>query len=483
MRMRTAILAALCALLWTSPALADPGAPAKPQAAVRAEALGLMDCIDLAQANSAQVERSQGMSQWADAEQEAATLRFFPRVDLNLTHQPKVDFFGRPVDYVGPLREGDDVYASELKLTQPVYSPEVARSLDQARQRRKSAELMKEGAGLDVALEVVANYYQVLAARQKSAVGQGLVDQARSLVESTRVAYESGRLLKEDYLEARARLMEVTYHVADSASQAREGAARLRTLLGLPSEARLPLKYQSPGYTPPADIQALVDKATKDSRFLSQAKAEEKLAAATLALAQSRHSGRLNLVGSYGLEGMDFPGDDKFAKLLLTYELELGEFGGSAYYGYEHQYENDVSFYYQDKDLQQRGVNLNWLGKRDSPVVEVAEAKARRFMAHSDLRARRMELARRVIVLQEEARRAGAQLEAAQSAETLLAERVEVIGSKVAAGRATPAEELEGRIDWAKARVKLIEARFARYEALTRLCLITGGDLNLSDRN
>lgn len=77
--------------------------------------LGLLGCIDLAQVASSQVGQTETAQAWEKENVSAAQRRLFPRLDVDLTNQPKVDYFGRPVN-------DRETYSSELKLTQPLYS-------------------------------------------------------------------------------------------------------------------------------------------------------------------------------------------------------------------------------------------------------------------------------------------------------------------------------------------------------------------------
>ncbi|MFZ5584820.1 MAG: TolC family protein [Thermodesulfobacteriota bacterium] len=447
-------------------------APALP-ARAGAEALGLLACIELARNNSSQVGQVETARAWEQEKLSAAFRRFFPRVDVDLAHQPKVDYFGRPV-------EADDVYNTDFKLTQPIYTGgALSARYDQAKQGLGKTGLMEAKAALEAAQEVVPNYYKLLAAREVVRLGRDLAEPARELVAAARQGVKEGYQRLEDLLAAEAKLLEVSYQVADSESQARSAGLRLKELIGLGPDQALELRPQSPVFTPP-EADALMNQALKSNPSLLHAQAEDQYQSLGLSAAEALAMPRLNLIGRYGLEGLDFPGPDKYAGVMLQCDVNFGDVGARAYTDLEHQYVNETAFYDQQKDLYRKGLRLSILDG-NSPAVSIAEARHNRRKAHDDARDTRERLRTQVLTLLEELKRQGDLLALASKQSELYAERLSVVRAKFNAGAATPAEVLEREVDLVQARGKAVQARYERWRVLALLCLISGQELTCHD--
>ena len=446
-------------------------APARAQGP---EALGLDQCIALARSNNSQVARTGVAQAWEKEKVNAALRRFFPRVDVDLAHQPKVDYFGRQI-------EDSDIYSSEVKLTQPIYAGGgLTARHDQAKEGMAKVNLLEAKAGMETAREVVPSYYRLLASREVVRLGRDLAEPARELVEAARRGVRDGYQRVEDLLAAEARLLEVSYQTADSATQARTAALKLKELMGLEPERALTLKPQRPDYQPPAQADAILNLAYRRNAGLLYAQSEDRYQSLGLASAQSFSWPRLNLIGRYGYEGLDFPGDDKYAGVMLQCDVNFGDVSAKAYADMEHQFENDTAFYYEQKDLYRKGLRLSFLDG-NSPDVSIAEARLNRRKAHDDVRETKQRLATDVLTLLEELQRQGQLLDLANKQSELYGERLRVVRAKFEAGAATPAEVLEREVDLVQARTKAVQARYERWRVLALLCLLSGQELKCLD--
>ncbi|MBI5523011.1 MAG: TolC family protein [Desulfarculus sp.] len=466
----------LCALFmgWWLTAVCLAGSPGLALAGGGPEPLGLLACIDLAQRANSQVGQTQSMEAWEKEKLAAAQRRFFPRLDLDLANQPKVDYFGRPVD-------DRETYSSDLKLTQTLYTGgQLTARHDQAKQGLTKVGLTEAKSRLEVALEVVPVYYKLLSARQVATLGQDLSAKAAELVQGARQGVREGYQRLEDLLHAEARLLEVSYKVADNQSQARAAAMRLKELLGLEREQALELKPQAPQYAPPESAEGLLGQALKKNASLLQAQSEELYQSLGLSVAETLSMPRLSLVGRYGMEGEDFPGPDKYSGVMLQCDISFGDASAKTYYDYEHQKQNETSFYFKDQELHRKGLKLSFLDGSSS-AVSLAEARYLRKKAHDDVRDTRAKLQTQVLSLWEELKRHDDLYDLAGKQVELGGERVAVARAKREAGTATPAEVLEREMDLAEARAKMIQAGHERHRALALLCLLSGQALACED--
>ncbi len=445
-----------------------------PPDAYSAEPLGLLACIDLAQRASSQVGQTETAQAWEKEKLAAAQRRFFPRLDVDLANQPKVDYYGRPVS-------DRETYTSEFKLTQPLYSGgQLTARYDQAKQGVSKVGLGEAKTRLEVALEVVPVYYKLLASQEISNLGADLSAKAAKLVESARQGVKEGYQRLEDLLHAEARLLEVSYKVTDYKSQARASAVRLKELLGMEREEVLTLKPQAPDYTPPPAPEQILDQTLKKNASLLQAQSEELYQSLGLGVAETLSMPRFSLVGRYGMEGEDFPGPDKYSGVMLQCDISFGDVSAKTYYDYEHQKQNEAAFYFQEQELHRKGLKLSFLDG-SSPATSLAEARYLRKKAHDEVRDTRGKLQTQVLSLWEELKRYSELYQLASKQVDLGGERVAVARAKREAGTATPAEVLEREMDLAESRAKMIQAAYERQRVLTMLCLLSGQALTCKD--
>lgn len=453
---------AVSAMLFISP----PGA--------EAQGLSLQDCINMAGAMNSKVLISDDQSLVDQERMSAAWRRFFPKVDLDLYHQPKVDYFGRPL-------EDADVYTSEVKVTQPLYrSGAITGELAAAEQGFKRTRVMRSKALLEVSVQVTPLYFQALAATEIKELRQSLIVKARELVELSKKALQFGKLRKEDLLKAEAKLYEALYEVAQSESAARKAALQLKELIGLPRHRRLELRHQVPAFCPPKDPEKLIEDALPKNPLVSAAQSEALYQKLGLDVAQSEGGPSLNLVGRYGYEGDSWPGGDKFYGLALMYEMRFGDSSAKAFYDYEHQFENLVALYDRARDLHRKGLRFSFLDG-NSTAKQLAEARLRRRQAHYELRETKMRVATELRTLMQDLRHSQALAQFAAKEMALAQERVSTASAKVKLGAATYAEVLERELDLAGSQARMINARYEQYRVLALLCLQSGRNLVLED--
>lgn len=439
-----------------------------------AASLGLDQCILMAAEASSGVKKGAYRSRWEDAKLKAATRRFFPKVDLQLSHEPKVDYFGRPI-------EDKDIYSSEVQFTQPLYkSGALTLARDQAEEGMRLAGLLSEKERLEAARKVVPAYYKLISARKVGKIRGGLLGKARQLQELARRGYDLGKLRKEDVLSASAKRLDVAYQAAEAKSESRQAAYQLKELLKMPREQKLNVRDQEPDYKPPQGPDDLLARAQRANPELLHAKASEDYQRLGLSAAEAKEGPRFNLVGRYGLEGDDFPGPDKFYSVMLNFEMNFGDSTASAFYGTEHQFQNEVAFYEKARDLQRKGVRLSLLDG-SSPAAEIAEARMKRLQARDEVLDTRAKLRSEILSLWEDLQRQRSLMDLAGQQRALQTERLAVARARLGAGNAPPAEVLERQLDLADAEVRLVKARFDRARILSQMCILTGGKLCLKD--
>ncbi|MCB2187000.1 MAG: TolC family protein [Deltaproteobacteria bacterium] len=478
---RTWARAAAAAPLWLGAAclaLTLAGAPGRAAAGspatAGAETLSLGQCITQAVAASQQVGQTTELKVWEEAKEDASFRRLFPKVSVDLYHQPKVDFFGQPV-------EDQDLYTSEMKVTQPVWA---GGALDLARERDAKgvakADLQRNKAALEAALAVVPVYYEELTARRLGARQVELGRLAGDEVATAQRGLDLGRLRREDLLAAQARQAEIRYDQVRYQSQAREAAHHLNELMGYSREARFTTVPQAPLYNPPSQAEDLLQQALEHNAALGFARAEATYREVSFRHAKALDNSRVNLVGRFGLEGDTFPGPEKNAALMLVWELPIGDNSVKAFYEHERLFQNDYAFYFQEHDLRRKGLQFSFLdGSSKEP--DIAERAYELRKAKGELADNLNQLKTKVFSLWEELRRQSELLELARQEEDLSRERVAVARARQAAGAEKPEEVLKREMDLARSQARALEAQCGRWRVLATMCLLSGGDLRLRE--
>lgn len=445
-----------------------------PGARVAAAApLSLPECISLAQGQAAQVVLGERQQEVDRTRLDAARRRFFPKVDLDLLHQPKVDYFGRPL-------EDKDVFATEMKLTQPIYhSGAITSRYRAARQGLVRSRLERRRAALEAGLAVVPLYFKVLASRDLLRLHRSLVAKAQRLVDLARQGVQLGGLRREELLKAQAKLFEVKYDLARVRSRMLSSGFELKALLGLERHRALDLKPQQPAFRPPPE-EVFLRRALEKNPLVQFYRAEELYRRLALEAARDQDGPQVDLVGRYGFEGDDFPGEEKYYGLMVQLKMRLGDNSATAFYDHEHQFENPTALYYRERDLRRKGLRFSFLDG-GSQQSELAQALLERHRARLELRDQRRKLATRVHSLYQELRRNDSLYHLAQGQVSLERERLETTRTRYQNGAATPAEVLERELDLAQAQARLIQARRDRSRVLTLLCLLGGGSLVMED--
>lgn len=442
--------------------------------AALAEPLGLSDCIALATDSSSGVKLAKYQKEWEQEKLDAAQRRFFPQMDLKFAHEPKTDYFGRPIEDI-------DTYTSQVKLIQPLYkSGALTLSRDHAQEGLKVAGLLSEKERLDASRKVVPAYYRLLSSRRVHQIRQGLLSQAQELQELAQKGYDLGQLRREELLAASAKRLEVAYEAAQADSESKQAAYELKELLGMPREYVLKVKNQEPDYKTPATADELLYKAQSNNVALQHARASEKYHLLGLQAAEAEEMSRFNLEGAYGLEGDEFPGNDKFYSLMLTWEMNFGDSTAKAFYGREHQYENPWAFYDKERDLQRKGISFSVLDG-SSKAIAIAKARMERLRARDDAIDAQDKLRTELLVLWQELKRQRSLMDLAGQQQNLQTERLAVARTRFDTGSAPPAEVLERQLDLADAEAKLIEARSERARILSQMCILSGEELCLKD--
>ena len=461
LKLFSAVLAAFMALLVGSMAYAaDSGVPS----------LGLMDCITKAKETTPRLDAIKDQSSWEQTKVDTSFRRFFPEMNIDLSHHPKLDYFGRPI-------EEADIYSTEFTLTQPLYTGgKLTNQRAQAKEGLKKVPLEKRKIELEVALDVIPSYYQAISFKEQAEQRSTLLDMARQQVKEAQEGVERGVLLREDMLDAKARLAELEYEATLAQSKAREALYRLKELMGIDRAMALELKPQLPTFKIPENSDAILKMAMKNNPSLVFSRAERSYRDLGLKLARSKDSSRFNLVGSFAFEGDEFPGDEKNYVVGLVWEMPFGDNTFKAYYKGERQFENEYALYYKNQSFQRKGISVSLLDG-NSQAESIAENAYMLSKAQGELSENVRQLRIRILQLMEELKRQNELGALAEEQTKLNQERVQVARSLEKLGRTPPEEVLKRQQDLARSTAKSLDARYEKARIQATLCLLAGDKL------
>jgi outer membrane protein len=229
------LLAALCLALSSMAASAPP-----------ASAADLLEAFRLAQSHDAQFAAAR--AQWQAAQERLPQARAGTLPVASVTaalnrHETDTTFTDLPPGFISPLfvggRRGFETGNLTLQLVHPLYRPQNAIAVEQARAQLALSDAQLAQAGQDLILRVAQSYFDVLSAQdtleliaaQKRAIAEQLAQAKRN--------FELGSATIVDYNEAQARFDLVSAQEIAAHSEIEVRRRALEQIIGrLPAELR-----------------------------------------------------------------------------------------------------------------------------------------------------------------------------------------------------------------------------------------------------
>lgn len=261
----------------------------------------------------------------------AARSGYFPQVSAGTAYSDTTSNTALPGSATpGSFTYTGTAYSASVSVTQNLFSGFQDRAkVEQSRAGREGAEVSLRLAKARVSQALKNAYAGLVFAQDSITLAEKIVARQQGNVRLVQLRFESGRENKGSLLLTRASLAQAQLGRLQ-ATQARATAqAQLAQVLGRNAAQDLEVSGHPPATDPSTapDFQQLVLRAPD----YGQALAEEKAAAAGVALARSGFYPSVNLTGSAGRTGSEwFPGDERrTVGLSLTVPLFTG---GRDYY-------------------------------------------------------------------------------------------------------------------------------------------------------
>jgi outer membrane protein TolC len=194
-----------------------------------------------AAASSADVASKRSSLAVSDAEVDAATAGYVPKLDLiarytylNKFHQPTFNFNGTPIsgDAISPVIPNN--YTLQATLTIPLsdYVLRVGNSLASASHSKTAAQLDEQATRLSVARDARVDYYQWIRAQGASYVAAQALEAARGHAADAKNSYDAGLVSRADLLRAQSQVKNAELTVAHYANLTAVSTEQLRVAMG-----------------------------------------------------------------------------------------------------------------------------------------------------------------------------------------------------------------------------------------------------------
>lgn len=204
------------------------------------------------------------------------------------------------------------IYALQLRARQPLFDGlRMVHEVRLARAQQRAARRSVEEARLQVALQVVYRFYEVVKAERTLAVLQKTVERSQRTVETTEALFAAGRVPKADTLAARVNLgndrIATDGHVLRLARARHALAAALGRSDGTEVQVLAPEEVDA-ARTPPLPLDELVATARKQRPLYAEAQALTDAAREGVSVARARYWPTATGVATYTRQSQSLGG-------------------------------------------------------------------------------------------------------------------------------------------------------------------------------
>jgi outer membrane protein len=302
------------------------------------ETLSLEDCTSEALLRNPGLAAAQKGVEAARANYKGAYSGFFPQLSLNGTYGPS-NAFGTPgvVGFTGQYREQ---YILGITATQELFSGFKDRSnIDLGKANVAIAVTSVQLEKAQLSFDLKNNFALLLYAQDQIRLTEEIAKRRAANVKLVELRYLGGRENKGSYLKSKADLRQSQFEVTQAVRSLQVSQSGLSRVLGRSSVGELKVvglwKIDAP--TKPEDLQ----KTALATPTYLQAQANTQAATANKGIARSEFFPEIDLVGTWGRQGLDvFPPDDRWA---LMVQITFPFFpGGKNIFDYESASANQI---------------------------------------------------------------------------------------------------------------------------------------------
>ncbi len=322
----------------------------------KAVILNLKSCIDMAVQYDPEVNRARDQTAIGHLlKNEAFKALVLPRIDLETTYGPKLDFFGRPI-----FPESESLYDSKVVFDKPLYKGGALMAQYEIGKKEISRSdfdfLEKSTAVME---DTTQKYYQLLSAQENLRNYVELKGQIEKTVDMLEKKVSIGAALRVDLLEVETQLAEVEYQIAKAKGGLESALAALNERIGQDPRTPIAVKHEFPIKPLKGDMNVWIADALGNRPDLMNQQDSVDLTQLKMDLEKSRNFPELSLVGSYAWEGDDFPGKDKEWSIGLALTFFYKDAKLSSSLADRTLYKNPFNFIAEDDEFNVSNVKLS----------------------------------------------------------------------------------------------------------------------------
>ncbi len=290
--------------------------------AAPAQAQSLLALYESARGQDAAYQSARAQFESAKARAEQARAGLLPTVSASSNvSSSQFDNVAKPAS--GSFSRSFDTASGTLSLTQPLYRPANAITLDQGLRQLESAQAVLNAAGQDLIIRVSQAYFDVLSAQDTLAFVRAQKTAVNEQLASARRNFEVGTATITDTREAQARFDLVSAQELAAENDLRVKKLALDTVTGA-TDAK-PLSLALPAAMPmpePADPDAWVRQVDEASPAVAQARKALEVARLETRKANTGHLPTVDLTASRNLT-RNYGGTATSATALQTFNSQL----------------------------------------------------------------------------------------------------------------------------------------------------------------
>jgi outer membrane protein len=429
------------------------------------EILDLKECIVLAVQNDPEVNRAKDQTAIGRLlKNEAFKALILPRIDLETTYGPKLDFFGRPV-----FPETESLYDSTVIFDKPLYKGGALIAQYEVGKKQISRSdfdfLEKSSAVME---DTTRKYYQLLSAQENLRNYEELKGQIKKTVDLFDKKVSIGAALRVDLLEVETQLAEVEYRIAKARGGLESAMAALNERIGRDPRMSIVVKHEFPIEPLKGDMEVWITDALGSRPDLMYQQDSVDLTQLKMDLNKSRQFPELNLVGSYSWEGDEFPGKEKEWSIMLALTFFYKDAKLSTSLADRILYKNPFNFIAEDDEFNISNVKLS-LFDGYSNEVGLETAKAEHRFEIKRLEKLKKSVIREVRDAVNKLRETVARMEAAEKSIEYAEEKLTILEERMSLKETTEIDVLKSKVSLVEARIRWIQSRYDNGIALAGL--------------
>ena len=430
--------------------------------------LTLRECIEKAIENDPDANNARDQIEIGRLrEREAKWALILPRVDLETSYGPKLDFFGRPV-------VAEDIYRSKASIVKPIYKGgELITTYRLGKREILRAQQDYQQKIMDVTKDTIENYYKLLSAQEALRYYQALYKHAEQTVDLLNKKFRIGTVLRIDVLEGETKLNKIQYELIKAQCDIKSAMASLNESIGLDPGIKTRVVREFPFKPIKGNLEEFISLALKQRPDLLYEKEDMEFNRLRVKLNKSKELPSVSLTGSYSWEGDDFPGEESEWAIMLNLSYSLHNSTLSSDLSQNKQYKTTYNFARKDSEYDVENVKLS-IFDGSSNKVNLKRARADYRLSSNRLAKLERTIIKDVRDAFNKIREAEATIETTSKSIEYAEEKLKILEEKLRLRETTDIDVLEARVQLVDARVKNLQALYERSVAIADLYNATG---------